>query len=232
MCPFSSLTLTGKEPLVQRICSAAFPSYSGRKFRLDVAESVDIRSYWSDGSRETFVFVDLATLSKRVHVPSNGNGFDPDIRDASDVRIPDGVACVKHSIFCGKDTGLTIIVNPQTMNPALLPSTVELSRDERIVLAATAGLKSSYGGIKDLRYHEATRETGITRERWDTAKSSCIARKLLNSAGAITPDGRNAIGSTRLDSKDLRETSATPWGTDERMGEAALGDGNDDVSGL
>jgi hypothetical protein len=61
------------------------------------------------------------------------------------------------------------------------------------VLLATAGLKPSYGGDGDFRFHEAHRRRGIGREAWDTAKAECIAAGWLNKAGAITPRGRNAI---------------------------------------
>jgi hypothetical protein len=63
---------------------------------------------------------------------------------------------------------------------------------------ATAGLKSSYGGIPNLRYYESHRRTGITQERWDNAKAACIAAGLLNKAGAITVKGRNAISDKPL----------------------------------
>ena len=36
------------------------------------------------------------------------------------------------------------------------------------------------------------------RFAWDATKAALIARKLLNAAGAITTEGRNAIGSIDL----------------------------------
>jgi hypothetical protein len=63
---------------------------------------------------------------------------------------------------------------------------VTLSEDKRTVLAATAGRKASYGGVKDRRFHEAHRIRGITRERCNTAKASLIDCNLLNKAGAIS----------------------------------------------
>lgn len=205
--------LTGREPLIQGICNAAFPGYAGQKFKLRTAESVDIRSSWDGGSRDYFVFVELSTLRATPQVPAQ-SAFDRPLAGHPEATVlPDGIACVEHSIFCGKDMGLTIIVNPSTMNPSFLPVQVELSRDERIVLAATAGLKSSYAGVKDYRFAESTRETGITRDRWDVAKSSCIGRKFLNAAGAITTEGRNAIGDQRLD-RSLRDPNSCTGSTD------------------
>jgi hypothetical protein len=192
-----TIYLTGKEPLIAQIARAAFPSYSGNKFKLRTAETVNVRSSWDGGSRDYFTFVRLSDLQSSPEVPAQ-SAYDRRIVGAEAVPLPDGIACVQHAIFCGKDMGITIIVNPATLNPAMLPVQTELTTDERIVLAATAGLKSSYGGIKNFRFSEANQDTGITAERWDAAKSACIARKLLNSAGAITVEGRNAIGSVRL----------------------------------
>lgn len=55
-------------------------------------------------------------------------------------------------------------------------------------------IKASYNGFGDYRFREARRARGITREHWDEAKACLIAKKLLTKAGAITPEGRNAVG--------------------------------------
>ena len=73
----------------------------------------------------------------------------------------------------------------------MLPPAPDVTHDMRIVCEYSAALKSSYGGVKNVRFVEAARETGITQDRWDAAKAACIAAKLLNKAGAITPAGRN-----------------------------------------
>lgn len=69
-----------------------------------------------------------------------------------------------------------------------------------MVLAATRGLKSSYAGIKNYRFHAARESTGITEPEWNQAKDACMAKGLLNRAGAISDDGRNAIEWTQLES--------------------------------
>jgi hypothetical protein len=102
------------------------------------------------------------------------------------------IACVEHSIFCGKDMGLTIHIHPANAN-RLLPAPVELTWAERTVLLATMSWKSSYAGVSNYRFVEAQRTCGITLPEWENAKQSLIARKLLNKAGAVTVDGRNAI---------------------------------------
>ena len=52
------------------------------------------------------------------------------------MTLPSGVICVEHSIFCGKDVGIRIHVNPENLvsmlpasHPALLPPP-ELSFDD------------------------------------------------------------------------------------------------------
>lgn len=84
------------------------------------------------------------------------------------------------------------------MNQLALPCHVELTVDEKIVLSATRSLKSSYNGLSNYRFHEASQTTGITQARWGAALGSLKARKLLNAAGAITDEGKNAIGWTDL----------------------------------
>ncbi len=203
----TSYTLTGTEALVRGICAAAFPSYSGRKFSLDVRETIDVRSSWEGGSRSSFVFVHLDTMRASSEVPAQ-SAFDRPIKGADAVRLPDGVACVEHVIFCGKDLGLRIHVNPQTVNPSLLPSgpAVDLSREERTVLAATAGLKAH------ARIAEAKADTGISEAQYVAARETLIGRKFLTAQGAITPAGRNAIGDLRLGDRSLCQDGYSRWG--------------------
>jgi len=109
--------------------------------------------------------------------------------------LPEGAALVQY--HAGPNQYVCVYVNPANLS-GLLPARTELSRNEQIVLCATRSLKSSYAGIKDYRFHEAHEETQIARGEWDEAKAQCIARGLLNKAGAITDSGRNAIGNARL----------------------------------
>lgn len=188
---------------------ASFPSYNGRKFQLEVRDTPirEMTSYWDGGSRDYWAIVDLATMQS-MDVPENGSGFTAELENVQSAALPrPGFAVVRHSIFCGKDMGLTFYLHPDNA-AKFLPKVEELTRDEKIVLVATRSLKSSYAGIKDYRFHEANRDTKITRERWDAAKSALIARRLLNSAGAITTEGKNAAGSGDLYQLREREVSA------------------------
>ena len=180
-----------------KLARAAYPSYRGRKYKVRAAESVDIgHTYWDGGSRTTYVVVELGSY-RVLPVPKQ---TPPQFGGPGSVDLPlrPGIVVVSHSIFCGKDTGLTFLVHPdQLATSNLLPAPVELDPDETIVLAATSRWKASYNGRN--RYQMARDcRLDIDRARWDAASDRLKARKLLNKAGAITAAGRNAIGNTRV----------------------------------
>lgn len=180
------------DPIVRKIAAAAYPDYRGRKIQVKAADkSINVKSYWDGGSRSYFVFVRLADMNVSKPVPAQHPVFDPQIPNADHVQIPEGVACVAHSIFCGKDLGLTVYVNPANLNQGNLPAPAELTADEKSVLKYSKSLKASYGGVSNYRFHEANRETGITAEAWDAAKASLQAKGYLDKRGAVTIKGRN-----------------------------------------
>jgi hypothetical protein len=192
----STIYLEPNDPAAQKLNAATF-RYSGRTFQARVHEhgGMSLTSYWDGGSKSNYRVVELATM-KSIPIPENGSGFTAVDRAYGPAGLPldlpaAGYAVVEHSIFCGKDTGITIHLHAENA-AALLPAPVELTWEERVVLAATKSLKSSYAGISDYRYHEAHRETRITRAEYDAAKGSLIARGMLNKAGAVTVAGKNA----------------------------------------
>lgn len=181
----------------RKLVAATFPDYNGRKYKLAVSElPIDCSSYWSGGSRDYFRFVNLRTLEVSSEVPAQ-SAFDVQIQGLTAVTLPEGFACIEHSIFCGKDGGITIHIRPENA-AKLIPAQSTLTRDEHIVLVATRSLKSSYNGLANYRYHEAHSETGITLERWDTAKSTLATSGHLDARGALTIKGRNAAGTVQL----------------------------------
>lgn len=172
--------------------------YDGRKFKVRIAETVTLQNtYWSGGTRSTYELVEIAT--GRTIQPA-GSADPPAFGGTLEGRyvdIPRGYVLREHSTFCGKDMGLTFHARAEDLAP-MLPKPAAISEHEKIVLAATAGLKASYGGIPNFRFTQASRATGITLEQWDAAKTACIAAGYLNKAGAITPKGRNAVGDYRI----------------------------------
>jgi hypothetical protein len=186
--------LTPSDQLAQpaiRLMKKAFPSYSGRKFEIRIAETVDVRSYWDGGSRDTFVFVQLGTGAVSGVVPPQ-SAFDERLAGAQSVPLADGVGCVEHSTSCGKDRGLCLIIAPEN-GPRFLPVTIELTDTEALVLIASATLKNSYGGETDIRFSRVHNAYDTSRPSWDAAMIALKDRKLLNATGAITPSGRNAV---------------------------------------
>jgi hypothetical protein len=177
-------------------------TYTGKKFSVVVTESMTIPAdagLWDGGSRSTYSAVRLAD-GTAMSFP--GQNLAPwDARADRKIDLQPGFVVKRHSIFCGKDSGLTFYLHPQDAAP-MLPTKAELTDHESLVLNATIGFKSSYAG-KDRYQMMAERINPIwaprderkpfpTREQWDAAKQSLIARGLLNKAGAVTPAGRNA----------------------------------------
>ena len=188
--------------LAAAIVRATYPEYRGRKVAIEVTDSpIDVRSYWEGGSRDYFRFVNLTTMEV-ASVPQQ-SAFDRPIQGADQVKLLDGFACVMHSIFCGKDLGITIMIGAANAAPLLPAPSAELSADQKLVLRYTAGRKSSYAGrdrcqmamddMESDRRFNPSKPAPITREAWNAAKESLIGLGLLNKAGAITASGRNAI---------------------------------------
>jgi len=178
--------------------------YTGKKFKAVVVTQVTIPSdagLWSGGTRNTFRFVQLATGDAIAASDNMSAPWDSSRKDQH-ITLKPGFAVVEHSLFCGKDMGLTFYVHPDNA-AALLPAPApELSEHESIVLSATCSFKSSYNGQD--RYTMAKTQAEYpwrrddstpqfpTREQWQAAKDSLISKGLLNKAGAVTPKGRNA----------------------------------------
>src|SRR5262245_11441810 len=179
-------------------------AYTGKTFKARVCEQMTIpmtAGLWDGGSRDTYRVVRLedgATIEPVNHNDAPWNGERREVQ----IKLEPGIAVVEHTIFCGKDMGLTFYVHPDNA-AKLLPAPVELSAYEAIVLNATASYKSSYNGRDrydmakdDYLYRNlnsvAPNQLYPTRQEWDAAKQSLISRGLLNKAGAITNAGRNA----------------------------------------
>ena len=106
---------------IRAIVGATFPAYRGRKFAIEGdGRPVSVTSYWGGGSRDYFAAIDMRSLKgggrpRVMAVPQNGTPFDGGPVAPDGVVVPEGYAIVEHSIFCGKDVGITIHVNPADM---------------------------------------------------------------------------------------------------------------------
>lgn len=181
------------DEFIRKLVKATFPDYTGRRFKLHVSDApINCASCWDGGSRSFFRFVNLDTLSVSEEVPSK-SAFGHKIAGIDCLLIPPGFVCLEHSMFMGRDNGITIHVPPESAAP-MLPAPIVLTPCEKIVLVATLGLKPTHRGVKDFRYVESHIQTGIMRNEWDEAVYSLMNRGLLDRRGAITPKGCNAIG--------------------------------------
>ena len=111
-------------PDLERVFRSVFTGYRGRKFRVNVTDHVSMTdTYWDGGSKSDYAVVDLASGRRRVIPDLISGGFLPTANAALEafrnVTIPKGVVIVRHSIFCGKDTGLTLMVRADDLPPTL-----------------------------------------------------------------------------------------------------------------
>jgi hypothetical protein len=112
-----------KKADVARIVAATFPDYRGQKVRVRPATSESLQDLnWSGGSRSQYRACTLdgcplgSSAEYHTYAP-----WDSRQVEGQSVPIPPGSVMVRHSIFCGKDTGLTITCHPDDM-PKLLPA--------------------------------------------------------------------------------------------------------------
>ena len=173
-------------------------NYNGKKFKAEVGGQMTVPAdagLWFEGSRDLYFAVKFETGEVVEWPNQNAAPWDP--RAANTVKLEPGFCVVRHSIFCGNDMGLTFYLHPDNATK-LLPPPIELSRVEKLVLEATGSLKSSHGGrdryemMRDQCRYGAEQDTFPTRDEWNAAKQTLIGRGLLNKAGAITTQGRNA----------------------------------------
>jgi hypothetical protein len=180
--------LRRSDPTVDELIRAAFPGLTCHKVEAIVTESV--RFYgtnWDEGNRREYVIARLA--DKQIFRIEDAPFMERSELHEKIYKLPPGFVVVVHVI--GRYEHIEIHTAADNVT-RLLPAPVTRSEDEEIVLVATCSLKASYGGVSNYRFVEAKRYTGIDLHRWETAKSTLIAKKLLNKAGAATPEGRNA----------------------------------------
>lgn len=106
----------------------AFPGYRGRTYRLTgPAETVCATdTYWDGGSRAQYVFVRVADRACLALPDFISGGFLPSSSRALDafarIPVPTGYAVVRHSIFCGRDVGLTLTYGTGTSALVTIPT--------------------------------------------------------------------------------------------------------------
>lgn len=195
-------------PEVKEVIKKAFPGYNGRHITVELFYPMSLASYWSGGYRDYFAVVSLDPNQQNIaSVPENASGFSAPEQYLE--TLPLNCALIRW--HRGPHDSVSVFVNQDNL-AKMLPGAMEITLPEKIVLAATRGYKSSYAGRKDNRFYEANSYTGISQEMWQKAKESCISKGLLNKAGAITDDGRNAIGSYNISNITAEEKAILKQG--------------------
>lgn len=100
------------------IIDATFPEYNGRKVRIEFTHFVTFSdTNWGGGSRNSYSAVRSNGVVANLKVPA------PWINPVEGmvIELPADVLVVEHSIFCGKDCGITIYANPVHL-PKWLPA--------------------------------------------------------------------------------------------------------------
>lgn len=100
------------DPLVKRLLKVTFPEYRGRKVKARLWKGpMRLENYWDGGTRSYYVAVRIADGGI-----SNFGTDNPFERSAhEEVDLPVGVLLVEHSIFCGKDMGITVWGHPEAL---------------------------------------------------------------------------------------------------------------------
>jgi len=162
-------------------------SYTGKMFKAEVCESMTIPSdagLWFEGTRHTFKYIRLEDGKELDAVNHNASPWNKSRQDVK-VDLKPGYAVVEHTIFCGKDMGLRFYVHHADV-VSFLPAPVELSDNSRKVLGVISAYKSTYRG-------DEYRRMGLSPESVGLAKEELFSKGLINTKGAITVAGRNAL---------------------------------------
>jgi len=165
-------------------------SYTGSKFKVKVTDSMSIpidAGLWSSGSKDTYLIIRLAD-GKAISPPGQSSSPFSGTRQEVPVKLEPGIAVVEHTIFRGKDLGLTFYVHPSDV-AKLLPdnSTNDLSDDEKLVLHCIKSFTSSY------RKQEFSRLSNKSEKVWNNLLDDLKAKGLVAKNGSITMSGKNAI---------------------------------------
>ena len=97
--------LSRANPLVKRLLAATFPEWNGRKIKARLwTRPMRLENYWDGGTRSYYVAVRVTDGAV-----SDFGTDNPFMASAhAEVDLPVGVILVEHTIFCGRDAGITV----------------------------------------------------------------------------------------------------------------------------
>lgn len=179
---------------VREIVQAAFPGeVSRRTVKVDVtAGEYQVSDYWSEGSRNIAVFVELATMRSipATSLPSEvrQKKNNPHNLAIGRVQVTPGIVVVENIIYCGKNMGFRIHIHPDNVTKTLPSASTESkvdSRDLRILV--------SYRSLKSGPYRqEALSALKVTKEDIDRLVESGYLARNARGAISLTQKGRIA----------------------------------------
>ena len=160
--------------------------YSGKAFKACAVTEYTINGQdgiWDHGTRETHKLVRISDGKELPIIDANLAPWDKERKDVK-VTLEPGFAIVRHSMFQGKDMGLTFYIHPDNIAP-MLPKPVELTTEEKQVLYVHRAL------IARARKEELQRNR-FDMSKYDSTLASLQAKGLIAANKAITIAGRNA----------------------------------------
>ena len=103
-------TMKVKKADIKPILNASFPEYTGRTFEVEFTNAVRFSdTNWGGGSRTYYRFVNMDNgMSEALAVPAPWNSP----YEGKRMELPENIVVVAHSIFCGKDCGITFYAHP------------------------------------------------------------------------------------------------------------------------
>ena len=132
--------ISGNDPNISRILNVANISGSKKTIKINIFSGpMSMNSYWDEGSKQEFAFVNLENFSA-WQVPSSHPYFDQ--KDDGGrcgilqiTELPENVCLVVGGIFCGKPTSITIYLREENRTK-LLPHNdgAELTTEQKKAL--------------------------------------------------------------------------------------------------
>lgn len=121
-------------PEVKRLVNAILPSYKKHNVFLSEFHSLSVNSYWDDGSKSTFILVNLQDMTTQP-LPSSTHPYFDVVRQgiqgesewvSVDGRgnitlkvLPEGFAVIECGTFCGKTATAHVFLNAANMSKLL-----------------------------------------------------------------------------------------------------------------
>ncbi len=180
-----TIYLDKSQPIFTKFASLI--DYNGNKIRVEISDNpMNLQSYWDGGSRHSYYCFNMNGHPVPVVIQNAPLPFY-DGPSAQYIPSPDRFI-IDHSIFSGKDMGLTIYLHPQSVMVKSLPapSKPDIQKNDLFVLTTIKSLKS-------FARPDAYRRADFTPSDVESIKTRLFQMGYINKAGAITPTGKNIV---------------------------------------